>query len=352
MANPLQEASGTYTISNAAAALEDVAGSLLGLDDEPEQDDPEEDTETAEDEAETVEAEADEAEAESADDEGAEDPDTTIELNNISDLAKALGVDEKSLADNLRIPVKVDGEIIEVTLAEAAAGHQMQASFTKKTQALAEERRALQAEREQSVTSMTAAAQEAAAALQVAEQLLFAEVNSPAMQQLRQTNPAEWTAKQHELQARHNYLQQARNQATQQFAQAMQAAQHTQQQQMARHLQEQDQMLAQKVDNWSTDKKQEVARFLSESYGWSPEDLSGVSDHRLILMALDAQRGRQAKESTEKVVQKVKALPKVQPPGKPKSAIQVKAKHIAGLKGQLRQTGKIKDAARVIEALL
>lgn len=52
-----------------------------------------------------------------------------------------LNVDEYK---DYRIPVKLDGEELEVPLSEAIAGYQRQADYTRKTQELAEQRQALQ----------------------------------------------------------------------------------------------------------------------------------------------------------------------------------------------------------------
>jgi len=52
-----------------------------------------------------------------------------------------LNVDEYS---DYRIPVKLDGEELQVPLSEAIAGYQRQADYTRKTQELAEQRQSLQ----------------------------------------------------------------------------------------------------------------------------------------------------------------------------------------------------------------
>jgi hypothetical protein len=44
-------------------------------------------------------------------------------------------------------------------------------------------------------------------------------------------------------------------------------------------------------------------------------------------------------------------MPRVTPPGKAQGKVQVQAKVLAGLKGKLKQTGKLKDAAALIERM-
>lgn len=54
--------------------------------------------------------------------------------------------DEETSEDGETYKVKVDGEVVEVTLKEALAGYQRQADYTRKAQALATEKEAFQAE--------------------------------------------------------------------------------------------------------------------------------------------------------------------------------------------------------------
>ena len=66
-------------------------------------------------------------------------PDSS-EVNQTADIP-VLNVDEYS---DYRIPVKLDGEELQVPLSEAIAGYQRQADYTRKTQELAEQRQSLQ----------------------------------------------------------------------------------------------------------------------------------------------------------------------------------------------------------------
>jgi hypothetical protein len=352
MANPLREPSDYLTLDSASSALEGVAGSLLGDTDETEdQDESEPEEIEAEAAAEADESEADESETVDTDNDESE-PADDVSLETVEDVAKALGVDTNDLLNNLKLKIKVNGEERLVTLAEAQTGTQLEVDYRRKTSALAEERRAIQAEREQQSLYMQQVAHEAAAAVSVAEQLLMAEVNSPAMNELRQSNPAEWVARQTEAQAKAAQLAQARNQAQQQFAHAQQLQAQQQAQHLQSYLAEQQQQLVSKVPDWGDQKKTEVASFLQSEFGFTPDEIGKVFDHRLILLAMKAQRGATAEKDSTKVMTKVKTLPKLQAPGKASTGLTVKAKHIAGLKGQLKKTGHVRDAAKVIESLL
>src|SRR5574343_1277238 len=103
--NPLlmrESGDGAMTLHSGAAALEDVAGSLLGIDDDPEQDDPVEQAEP--EESEPVEAQDEPEETDESDE------DETVALENLDDVAKALGVDPSDLLNTLKLRIKVNGE--------------------------------------------------------------------------------------------------------------------------------------------------------------------------------------------------------------------------------------------------
>ncbi len=345
MANQQEPVS--YTTDQAAEALLARGGRLFG-DDEPEKVEPEAPEAEEVEDAEEVET-GDEIVAES--DESSEvEPDESVSLETLDDVAKALGVDADQLMATLKMRVKVNGEESLISLQEAQKGTQLERDYRHKTAELAEQRRAIQAERDQSLAQLHQATLEAAAAVQWTEQAIQAELNNPWMAELRQTNPAEWVARQQEVQSKLGALHQARQQAQSQYAQAMQMQQAQQQRYLAAHLEEQASHLKAKVSDWSDNRREEVSKFLKDRYGYNDKEISGVIDHRLILMALDAQKGANAAKEAEKVIPKVKAAPKLQPPGKPRSPLQVKASQVAVLKGKLKQTGKLQDAARLLEA--
>ena len=156
-----------------------------------------------------------------------------------------------------------------------------------------------------------------------------------------------------EHQQRYAQLQQARSQAAQQFSTVIQTEQQKAAQQRQTFLQQQAQLLSQKVPDWSDSKASEVSQFLMETYGLDGNEVGNVVDHRLVMIALDAMQGRKARQEAATVVEKkVKPAPKLVAPGKPKSVIQVQAKHVAGLKARAKVTGHVRDAARVIESLM
>ena len=344
------------SVNDAAAAIE----SLLGDDGEmpAEREAPEElEAEASDESADEVE----ETETQDSDEVEAEDTEPgEVTLETIDDVAQALGVDPKDLLANLKMRVKVNGEELLVSLADAQKGHQLEADYRRKTTELAEQRKAIETEFVQRQALYQQQAVETAQMMQLAEQAIVADLNTPEMAQLKAQDPAKWLMREREAQAKLANIQQARQYAAHQWQQQQQTASSEQQRQFAAYLQAEQEALGNKVVergvDWTPTKRQELSNFLIERYGFSPSDVSQVYNHRLVLLALDAMQATSKVAEVEKkasaVKEKLKVIPPMQKPGKQKGPLQVKQNRIAQLKGQLRKSGNLRDAAAVIEHLM
>ena len=107
---------------------------LLGPDEDNQDTDEAQEPEEAQDDAEET-----EAEYEADDDAEQSDPDEEDDTEEVI---------EQELPDDLTIKVKLDGEETEVTLDELRKGYSRYSDYTRKTQALAEERKSFQGEAE------------------------------------------------------------------------------------------------------------------------------------------------------------------------------------------------------------
>ena len=175
------------SVNDAAAAIE----SLLGDDGEmPSQAQPEDD-EIEEVEASDEESDAEESAQDSDEDEAEAEPEETT-LETLDDIAKALGVDAESLLANLKMRIKVNGEERLVSLKEAQTGHQLEADYRRKTTELAEQRRAVEQDFAQRQALYHQQSVEAANVLQMAEQAVLADLNTPQMAALREKDPVQW----------------------------------------------------------------------------------------------------------------------------------------------------------------
>mgnify|MGYP000415714396 CR=1 FL=1 len=125
-----EQGSGELTVNEAAAAFE---GFLSAGEDSNEQ-------------PETVEAEAEDTVEDEVDESGEDEvvADESMEAQDEGD--EEAEVDEEELEEETRYVVKAAGEEKEVTLDELMQGYQLGADYTKKTQEVAEQRKAIEAE--------------------------------------------------------------------------------------------------------------------------------------------------------------------------------------------------------------
>ena len=329
-----------------ALSEDEAAAKLLDLEtkqnDEPEQE--ENDPEQEETDADTSDEEPGDEDTGDAEDADAGEQDPSENEDEEVEDEEDDSEEASSEDDDPRYTVKIDGEEAEVTLSEALAGYIRHSTFTKRTQALAEERKALQ-ERQQSL--QTEHERYTAALGELEETLAALTPQEPDWQKLRAENPEIYPEAHAEFQRRKQAIEQvkeARAAAEQQQAEALAAA-HREKLAMERT------QLLSAVPEWSDPEKaaaeQQSLVSYAEKMGYTPEDLEQVTDHRAILLLRKAMKYDQIAEKGRKAVRKaVKPGKKTLKPGTSGSK-SPKAK-TSRARERLRRTGDIDDAARAL----
>lgn len=250
--------------------------------------------------------------------------------------SSADSADDEPEEDELLEFVHPDGSTVRVTPQEYADGYLRQEDYTRKTQSLAEERRAFQSQRQEWAKW---AEQQAA---------VLAELSPPKPEEDPDDPVGSWHRMRQweQEQAKRNQFLQKRE------AEAAQAQQQHLAQEQARLLRARPEWRDVTVANRERD---QIASTLTSHYGFRPEELNGITDHRAILVALDAARyraGQQAK--TEKVSAAKKKVSKAPPkPVKSEAAAPVQkgpGPRMARLRKNLRQTGSVDAAAQLLMA--
>lgn len=185
---------------------------------------------------------------------GSEDTEDTWSL---TDLAEALEMDEDSLRSATKVRIKVDGKESDVTLGELVKGYQLEAHTTNKSKALAEQRRAFEAEAIQQRQRFEQQAQALATQFQTAEQLLQEAWNAPDLRELEQDDPGEAALQRQKIQERFARLEYARAEARQRY----EAETHRQ---FLEHLGRQSQMLQERYPDWEGQYRDRVQGVLNE----------------------------------------------------------------------------------------
>lgn len=257
---------------------------------------------------------------------------------------------EEEVEESPRYRVKVSGEEVEVTLDELLNGYSRTADYQKKTQSLAEQRKAVEAERvkiEEAAKTRETYSQR----LQVIEQLLQQQSQGEDLSALKTEDPIAYAVAMAEKVEREKQLQavQAERQRVQQEQQAHQQAL------LQKHIQSEQAKLIEAIPEFKDDVKAEVVRRdirnYAKSIGFTDQELSQVYDSRAVLALYKAAQYDKLMANKGAATKKVATAPKTIRPGtsNPQSS---ENEAVKKERARLRQSGNKKDAARLFERFL
>ena len=245
--------------------------------------------------------------------------------------------------------VTVSGEEKELTLSELKSLAQQGADYTKKTQQVAEQRKALEAE-SKAIEEARYMRDAYAERLQAMEQLLSTPEQSENLEYLKESDPIGYAIKVAELSQQKEQLHAVQAERNR-IAQEQQAEQ---QQALRGYLAEQSAKLAQSLPEYSDPVKGEALRSDLRSFakgiGFSDEELSMVRDARQVLALHKAMLYDKLQKAKPDVTKRVSEATKTIKSGngvKPATSDQVKRQQ-----QQLRTSGKVRDAAKLFENFL
>ena len=243
--------------------------------------------------------------------------------------------------------VKVDGKEVEVTLDELQKGYSRTQDYTRKTQQIAEARKAVEAE-----TAAIRAEREQYAQLLGAlqQQLESADEQAIDWDRLYAEDPIEWV-RQREL-SRDKQEKKAAIQSEQQRLSQLTAQQRSEE--LKATLAQQQAALIQAVPEWKDEKKAKAEKALliefGQKVGYSEEELKNVFDHRAVVTLRKAALYDQMVSKRKDIKPVVNNGPR---PVKPSAAGRVSSTtEGTRAKQRLAKTGRVDDAARAIELLL
>ena len=205
------------------------------------------------------------------------------------------------------VTVEVDGKTVTLTpeqIAEAYKNGLRQEDYTRKTQQVAEERRAAEAETAKAAQERVAYA-EKLNNLAIQLEGVLNEQSQIDWNGLLERDPVEYLKQQHLYQTRQAQL----NQAQQAKLYLDQQSKAEQAQALERHLTEQHNLLIEKLPAWkdpakASAERTELANFLKDK-GFTEQDISTVTDHRHVLLIRNAMQFekllKQAPDATKRV---------------------------------------------------
>ena len=244
-----------------------------------------------------------------------------------------------------RYKVKASGEEVEVELDELIKGYQQGADYTKKSQALAEQRKALEAER-QHLEYVKQERQAYAQKLQALDSFLSQQNQGVNLDVLKETDPIGYAVAVAEQSQREKQLAVVRNEQ-QRLAQQQQSEHHAS---LQNHLRQESEKLTSLIPELATpqgDAVRKQIRDYAKSVGWSDQELSQLYDSRAVVTLYNGMKYQQLQKSKPEVNKKLQAAPKMMRSGT--SAPPTKSSSDKQAMQRLRETGKVSDAAKAFE---
>ena len=241
--------------------------------------------------------------------------------------------------------VKVDGEEFEVTLDELRDGYQRQSDYTRKSQSLAEQRKAYEA-------NLQAVQNERNQYAQVLEQMSenqnyqlqqFEDIN---WKELKDDDPMEYMEKRLEYQEAKDRISQLNNER----ARVHQQNQSEITQVLTEKVQKEAELLSAALPEYAdpgSNLKTDIRNY-ALSLGFPENEIDSISDHRVVLVLHKAMM----QDSAAKGVKKVKVAPKVVKSGTPQTKSQKVKRGVQAKRERLSKTGNQRDAADVFLDLI
>jgi hypothetical protein len=250
-----------------------------------------------------------------------------------------------------RFRVKAAGEEKEVTFDELVDGYQKGLDYTKKSQSVAEQRKAVEAERiaiEQAKQARDAYSQR----LTLIEEFLSKQNDGEDLNALKEVDPMGYAVKVAERTEREKQLAmvQAERQrmAQQRFAE--------QQAVLQQHIQQEAKRLAEVIPEYGDEKRgnevRQTIRSFAKEVGFTDQELSQAYDSRQVqVLWMAAQYAKLQKQKPE-LTKKMQSAPKMLSPGVAANQKNAADESTKKAHSQLRKSGKVSDAAALFERML
>lgn len=297
----------------------------------PEEDtaDTEVDSQPEEGETEVVE---DEVEADADESEEAEDGQTEDEEGE----ADTEEEDDESDDDSGDEPkaIEIDGEKVDIE--EVKLGYLRQSDYTRKTQAVAEQRKAAEEERQYYASTLNTILSTVGADLE--------RFNGVDWERAAVENPDQYT----QAKAAYEHSLGLMNGVKAQTEDFVNRAKQAQQETLKAQAKESVAILKTTIPAWSNDLYAQVGEFAQKELGFKPEEFNNIADHRAIISIYEAMQYRKGKSvATSKTV---KVAPKKTLSSKKASTSNaiVTRKSNQQARDRLRATGKVDDAVALL----
>ena len=246
--------------------------------------------------------------------------------------------------------VKASGEEKDVTLDELIKSYQLGTDYTRKSQAVAEERKVVEAERH-AVQEAKQMRDSYAERLQLIEQMLSQPQQEENLEYLKETDPIGYAVKVAEMSQKEKQLMQVRVERER----ISQQQEYDRQQQLRAKIGEESQKLVAALPEFADPVKGEAIRKDVRTYGkqagFSDDELANVYDSRAVLTLWKAMQFDKLQASKPGITKRVNEAPKTMKSGvtMPRDS---NSEELKKLKARAKQSGRVADAAAAFERFL
>jgi len=246
--------------------------------------------------------------------------------------------------------VKVGKEEVEVPLDELLKGYSRTADYTRKTQEIADQRKAVEAEKAK-IDEASKLRDTYAQRLGIIEQMLKQQDSGEDLASLKETDPIGYAVKVAEQAEREKQLSAVRAEQ-QRIAQQQQGEQ---QERLKTYLAQEAQKLAEAIPEMNDPAKGQAIRTdirnFAQKLGYSEQELSQVYDSRAVTALYKAMQYDKLMSGKGDATKKVQQAPKMLKPGTSTPEAR-QSQEVKQLRGRLKKSGKARDAASIFERFL
>tara|TARA_R100001460_G_scaffold22884_3_gene46478 strand:+ start:252 stop:1298 length:1047 start_codon:yes stop_codon:yes gene_type:complete len=246
--------------------------------------------------------------------------------------------------------IRVDGKDVEVTLDELKNGYSRQADYTRKSQVLAEQRKrideelaATQQERQQYLSQLQQ--------LQTQGQSELQKYQDTDWSKLKQEDPMEYMTQRDA----YRELQESQREIQMKQTELYNKQQQEQLKQFEQNKRQNFDDLVQRIPEWADAEKGPKLKLQIKEYavskGFTAEELGTLIDSRSIDVLHKAMKYENLLKSKIEH-KKTKVVPKVTKPGTGTNKADVSSERVKQQKSRLKRTGKVDDAAKLLESLM
>ena len=246
--------------------------------------------------------------------------------------------------------VRVGKEEVEVPLDELLKGYSRTADYTRKTQEIADQRKAVEAEKAK-IEEASKLRDTYAQRLGIIEQMLKQQDSGEDLASLKETDPIGYAVKVAEQAEREKQLSAVRAEQ-QRIAQQQQSEQ---QERLKSYLAQEAQKLAEAIPEMNDPAKGQAIRTdirnFAQKLGYSEQELSQVYDSRAVTALYKAMQYDKLMSGKGDATKKVQQAPKMLKPGTSTPEAR-QSQEVKQLRGRLKKSGKARDAASIFERFL